>query len=324
MEIALSPTTPGLAAGELVDLCVAAEAVGYSTAWLAEVAGPEGFSMAGAIASATSKLELGVAVVAAGNRTPALLAMGASTVSQLLGGRAFAVGVGSSSEVIMEKWHGRSFAEPLGRVRETVQATRAALAGERDYRGRHASMASFRLDGAPAGPVPVYVGALGPRMLQLAGEVGDGVCLNLMPPEAVPRQLAEVAIGASRAERTPSGFGVMARIFWVPGDPAMGRQAIRRAFGPYFAQPVYNRFLAWCGYPEEAAVIAAAFAAGDREAVGVAFSDEIIDSIALLGSADDARERLKSFEAAGVGVAAVSILAPDAASVTAAMEQLTA
>jgi probable F420-dependent oxidoreductase len=315
MEIALSPTTPGLSAADRVSLCVAAEANGYATAWLAEVAGPEAFSLAGAIAAATSSLDLGVAIVAAGNRTPALLGMGAATVSQLLGGRSFALGIGSSSEVIMEQWHGRSFASPLARVRETVEATRLALSGGRDYEGAHAPMAAFRLAGESSGPVPLYVGALGPRMLALAGAVADGVCLNMMPPQAVPRQLAEIEAGAAQAGRLlPPDFGVMARIHWAPGDPAAGRELVRGAFGPYFAQPVYNRFLGWCGYPEEAAAIAAAFAAGDRRALANAFTDEIVDGIALFGSAADARQRLEAFSEAGVGVAAISILAqgPDA------------
>jgi probable F420-dependent oxidoreductase len=323
MEIAISPTTPGLSAAEQTDLCRSAEASGIRKAWLAEVAGPEAFALCGAIASNTSSLEVGVAVVAAGNRTPALLAMGAATVSQLSQGRPFTLGIGSSSDVMMEKWHGRSFGEPLARVRQTVEATRAALAGERDYAGKHAPMSAFRLEELPAGAVSLYVAALGPRMLRLAGAVGDGVCLNMMPPHAVPRQLAEVAVGAEQAGRElPADFGVMARIHWVPGDAAAGREVVRRAFGAYFAQPVYNRFLAWCGYPEAAAAIADAFADGDRDRVGAAFSDEIIDGIAVLGSPDDARRRLDEFGDAGIEVAAVNILAPDAAAVTAAMTAL--
>jgi probable F420-dependent oxidoreductase len=323
MDIAISPTMPGLTAAERLEMCVAAEAAGVRQAWLAEVAGPEAFSLAGAVAARTSALEVGVAVVAAGTRPPALLAMGAATVSQLGNGRPVAVGIGSSSEVIVERWHGRSFAAPLARVRETTDATRAALAGERDYDGTEVSMSGFRLDGPPAGPVTLYVGALGPRMLRLAGEVGDGVCLNMMPPEVVPRQLSEIRAGAG-VDELPDEFGVMARIHWVPGDPAAGRDMIRGAFGPYFAQPVYNRFLAWCGYPDEADAIATAFAAGDRAGVAAAFTDDIIDGFVLLGSVDDARARLRAFADAGLRTAAVSVIAPDAAAATAAFAALVA
>ena len=114
----------------------------------------------------------------------------------------------------------------------------------------------------------------------------------------------------------------MARINWVPGDPVAGRQVIRGAFGPYFAQPVYNRFLAWCGYPEAAAAIADAFAAGDRGAVAAALSDDIVDSIVLLGSAKDAKARLAEFGAAGITTAAVSLLVPDAETAASALAAL--
>lgn len=160
-------------------------------------------------------------------------------------------------------------------------------------------------------------------MLRLAGAAGDGVCLNLMPPAVVPRQLAEIAAGAEEAGRElPEGFDVMARINWVPGDPAAGREVIRGAFGPYFAQPVYNRFLAWCGFPDVAEAIAAAFAAGDRDGVASALTDEVIDGMVLLGSAADARARLNQFGDAGVTTAALSILVGDADSSARALAAL--
>ena len=89
----------------------------------------------------------------------------------------------------------------MGRVREAVEATRALLEGERTYRGEHVSADRFTLAAPPSGPVRLFVGALGPRMLRLAGAIGDGVCLNLMPPEVVPRQIAEIRRGNTAAFR---------------------------------------------------------------------------------------------------------------------------
>jgi alkanesulfonate monooxygenase SsuD/methylene tetrahydromethanopterin reductase-like flavin-dependent oxidoreductase (luciferase family) len=226
--------------------------------------------------------------------------------------------------VIVEGWHGRVFDPPLSKAREAVEATRAALAGERDYGGRHVSMQRFRLAAPPAGPVPLYVGALGPGMLRLAGAIGDGVCLNLMPPSVVPRQLAEVRAGAAAAGRElADDFGVMARFHTaVSDDLDRARSAIRAAFGPYFAQPVYNRFLAWCGYPEEAAAIAQAWADGDREALAMAFHDGVVDAVALIGTPATIRERLEAFADAGITVAALNFLAPDAATLASAARAL--
>jgi probable F420-dependent oxidoreductase len=310
MDLAVSPSMPGFSAPELVDLVVEAERLGYLEAWVAEVAGPEAFSLLGALAARSSHLALGVAVVPAMTRSPALLAMAAGTVSQLLGGRTLGLGIGSSSHVIVEQWHDAEFAPPLGRVRETVEATRALLAGEREYEGAHVTSRRFRLASPPAGPVRLFVGALGPRMLRVAGAVGDGVCLNLMPASAVPRQLAEIRKGAEAAGRAlPEHFRVMARFHVViTEDPEAGRGLIRGAFGPYFAQPVYNRFLGWLGHEEEAGAISSAFAAGDREAVAAAFHDALVDGVSLVGTVGEIRERLDEYAEAGVDLGALNII----------------
>lgn len=310
MLLAFSPSAPGIPADELVGLAVRAEGLGYHEAWLSEVAGPDSFALAGAIASSTQRLDLGVAVVPASTRSPALLAMAAGTISQLLEGRSFTLGIGSSSQLIVESWHGAPFTPPLGRVREAVEATRALLSGERSYRGEHVVVERFRLGASPDGPLRIYVGALGPRMLRLAGAIADGVCLNLMPPATVQRQMAEIRRGAEEAGRSlPGHFRVMARLHVVvTGDLDSGRDAIRAGFGPYFAQPVYNRFLAWTGHQEAAEAVATAFVAGDREGVAAALTDEIVDDVSLVGPPERIRDRLDEYAAAGVDVGALNIL----------------
>lgn len=324
MQLAFSPSTPFLGPSDLLDLTVEAESLGYAAAWLAEVAGPESFAMAAAIAARTRRIDLGVAVVPAATRSPALLAMGAATVSGLLGGRRFDLGIGASSQVIVETWHDRPFSPPLRRVDEAVRATRALLAGERGFSGETVVVDRFRLASQPSGAVGLHVGALGPGMLRLAGAIGDGVCLNLMTAGAVADQLAEIRAGAAAAGRDlPETFGVMARFHVaVTDDLDAGRQMVRAAFGPYFAQPVYNRFLGWMGYPEEAAAIADAFARGDRDGVAAALHDEIVDGVTLVGPPWRIRERLDEYAAAGVGVAALNLLIPDPAAAAGALRAL--
>lgn len=324
MDLAFSPTTVGVGAADLVGLCSEAEALGYRSAWLAEVAGPEAFALAGAIATATNSLDLGVAVVPAATRSPTVLAMGAATVSQLAPGRRFALGIGASSRLIVERWHGGDFDPPLQRVRDAVGAVQSVLRGEDGFSAPTARVSRFRAHVTPLGPVSVYVGALGPRMLRLAGAVADGVCLNLMPAAAVARQLAAISEGAAEAGRElPDDFGVVARFHVVPcDDPAEGRAFVRAAFGPYYAQPVYNRFLAWCGYPEEAAEIAAGFAAGDRDRVARALHDDLVDAVAPVGPPGRIRDALVPFGEAGVRTAALSINAPSTAAVSSALRSL--
>ncbi|TMA93873.1 MAG: LLM class flavin-dependent oxidoreductase, partial [Deltaproteobacteria bacterium] len=170
------------------------------------------------------------------------------------------------SETIVDAWGGVPYRRPLTRMRETVIALRRMLAGERvTFEGKTVRTRGFRLVSPPPVPVPIYVGALMPPMLELAGEVADGVILNFMPVEAVPRMLAHLRAGAERAGRDPAALEIVARFQTVvTDDAAAARDVIRQMMGPYFATSVYNRFIAWCGFPEEARVIDAAWRAKDR------------------------------------------------------------
>src|SRR2546426_48152 len=159
----------------------------------------------------------------------------------------------------------------------------------------------FRLVSPPPAPVPIYIGALMPPMLELAGEIADGVILNFMPIEAVPRMLAHVRAGAERAGRDPAALEVVARFQTVVTDevPA-ARDAIRQMMGPYFATSVYNRFIAWSGFPEQALAIDAAWRAEGSARDAAAVTDEMVDRLAIIGSAEHCRARLAEFVAAGV------------------------
>lgn len=175
----------------------------------------------------------------------------------------------------------------------------------------------------PDPAIPIHVGALGPPMLELAGEIADGVTLNMMPVEAVPRMLEHVRIGAARAGRDADAIEVVARFMVCITDDRDGARAMMRAFfGPYFATSVYNRFVSWCGFEEEAAEIRAGWEARDRARVGAAVGDSMIDRLAVIGSAEECRERLEAFRAAGVTTPMVNPIAGDEASAIAMLEAL--
>src|SRR5439155_1362476 len=148
--------------------------------------------------------------------------------------------------------------------------------------GKTVRTRNFRLVSPPPRPVPIYVAALMPPMLELAGEIADGVILNFMPAEAVPRMLAHVRTGAARAGRDAAELEVVARFQTVVTDdvPA-ARAAIRQMMGPYFATSVYNRFVAWCGFAEEARAIDAAWRARDRARNVAAVTDDMVDRLAI-------------------------------------------
>lgn len=314
-RMAITLPAPFVDALGCVELAKRAESEwGYPAIWMAETAGPDSFSLAGAMAVSTSTIEIGTAIVAVYNRTPAVLAMSAATLAQLSNNR-FILGLGSSSHAIMGDWNGVDFRAPLGHVRESVAIVRQALAGEKtDFAGKHFHSHGLRIGARATKPVRVYLAALREQMCELAGEIGEGLIINFQPASAMPQILAAYRRGAAKAGRDGSRDEVVCRFqVCVTDDRAKARALVRMAFGGYLAAPVYNAFLDWCGFPEEAKAIAEAFARRDRAAVATAITDEIVDRIAIIGTADECREQIARFVAAGVTTPVLSPLATSAA-----------
>jgi probable F420-dependent oxidoreductase len=299
----------------------AEEEWGYDALWLAETSGPDSFSLAGALAQATSRVTIGTAIVPVYNRTPAVLAMSAGTLAQLSDDR-FVLGLGSSSHAIIGDWNGIPFARPLTHVRESVAVVRQALAGQKtDFEGEVFRSRGLRLGSPPGKPVPIYLAALRERMLALAGEIGDGLIVNLFPCSALPRMLEVYRSGARRAGRDASTDEVVCRFqVAVTDDVPAARRLFRGVFSGYFAAPVYNAYLAWCGFENEARDISRAFAKKDRAGTAAALSDDAVDRIAILGSAAACREQVAAFVEGGVTTPVISPLAADPASIQAVFE----
>jgi probable F420-dependent oxidoreductase len=294
---------------------------GYPAIWLAETNGPDSFSLAGALAMATERVTIGTAIVPVYTRTPAVLAMTAGSLAQLSGDR-FVLGLGSSSHAIVEGWHGIPFRRPLAHVRESVAVIRQALAGGRtDFAGDAFRSRGLRLGSLPGKPVPIYLAALRDRMCALAGEIGEGLIVNLFPSSALPRMLAAYREGARRAGRDASRDEVVCRLQVAVTDDVAGARALfRMVFSSYFATPVYNAYLAWCGFEDEARALADSFARGDRAGSAAALTDEVVDRIAILGSAEECRAKIAAFVAAGVTTPVISPLATSARAVEAVFE----
>ena len=319
---AISLPVPFLSARECVDLARRAESEwGYQAIWLAETSGPDSFALAGALAGATARVTLGTAIVPVYNRTPAVLAMGAATLAQLSDDR-FILGLGSSSHAIIESWNGLAFERPLTHVREAVAIVRQVLSGAKsEFIGKALRSRGLRLGCLPERPVPIYLAGLREKMLGLAGEVGDGLVVNLFPVSALPRILGAYRAGAKRAQRDAVSDEVVCRFqVAVTHDIAAARNLVRAVFGAYVAQPVYNRFFAWCGFEAEARDVADAFARGDRAGTTAAMTDDLVDRVTILGSAERCREQIAEFVAAGVTTPVISPLAIDRAGVEATFE----
>src|SRR5258706_948161 len=241
----LSVPMDGFALPELTEVAREAERLGYTDAWSFEVDGVDAFTPLTVIALAT-RMRIGTAIANVYTRGPATLASTAAGLADLAPGR-FVLGIGAGSQPIVESWNGGTFSRPATRVRETAQFLRSALAGERVvFKGETFSVDGFRLTKVPKEPVPIHIAALREGMLKVAGEVGDGVILNWLSPDDVPRSVAVVREAAERAGRDPEAIEVTARLF-VNLDPP-GPEAelvVRRHIAGYLNVPVYRAFQEW-------------------------------------------------------------------------------
>jgi probable F420-dependent oxidoreductase len=291
----LSLDLPGLSLAEAAPVIRAAEQAGYTDGWPGEVAGHDGFTPVALAATCTERMRVGTGVVNAFTRGPAVLAQHAASMQQLSGGR-FALGIGSSSNVIVERWNGIPFERPRTRVREVVEFLRAALAGERAGEGR------FKLEQPPEQPVPIVIAALRERMLQTAGELGDGVFLNYLPLSKVESVLAEVRKGEREAGKETGTTEVLCRFFCLQGSPEQALGLARWMFSAYATVPVYEQFFRWLGYGDTIDPMVEAWRSGDRGKALELAPQELIEEIFVLGDPAAQRTRLEQYRERGVTV----------------------
>jgi probable F420-dependent oxidoreductase len=276
-------------------------ALGYTDVWSAESDGTDGFTPLALAAAWTPSLRVGVAIIPVFTRGPALLAQSAAALAETAPGR-FAMGVGTSSDVIVERWNGIPFVEPYKRTRDTVRFLRQALSGERvDASFDTFTVRGFRLGRPPAVVPPILVAALRPGMLRLAGREGDGAIINWLAADDVPKVVAEVGEGKE----------IVARIFVYPTDDAdRVRAGARRMIAAYLNVPVYAAFHEWLGRGPLLQEMWSAWKAGDRRAALAAIPDEVVDDLVLYGSPAEIRAKVQRYVDNGVTTTALAVFAP--------------
>jgi probable F420-dependent oxidoreductase len=289
------------------DLLARAEEAGYTDAWTGEVDGADGFTPLAVAAMSTRQTRIGSGIVSAYTRGPAVLAMTAASVAELAPGR-FCLGLGSASGVIVEGWNSIPFERPLSRVRDVTTVLRAAFSGEKvSEELSTVQVAGFRLARPPEQPIPIFIAALRPRMLRLAGAVADGVVLNWLSPDDVPRVVREVRAGAKEAGREDR-VEVVCRVFVCPGDAAAADRAARRHIAAYLTVPVYSKFHEWLGRGEALAAMSAAWAEGRRKDATQAIPAEVVRDLIITGDADACRAAIQRYRDGGVDTVVLSWL----------------
>jgi len=275
--------------------------LGYTDVWSAESNGADAFTPLALASVWAPSLRLGNAIVPAYTRGPATLAMSAATMAAAAPGR-FVLGIGSSSNVIVEKWNDIAFDEPYKRVRDVVRFLRAALTGEKvKERYDTFSVDGFRLGLVPPEPPPILVAALRSGMLRLAGREADGAIVNWLAATDVATVAPYVREGGADKE-------IAARIFVAPTtDAETARGVAKFAIAQYMNVPVYRAFHEWLGR-DELQPMWDAWTAGDRKKALEVIPDSVADALVVHGSAEECREKVQAYVDNGVTTPVIAIL----------------
>ncbi len=281
---------------EMVDL-------GYTDMWSSEAGGHDGFTPLALVSVWAPEVRLGIAIIPAYTRAPALMAMSVASLAEAAPGR-FVMGIGTSSDVIVERWNGIPFEKPYARVRDSVNFLRKALAGEKvDEEYESFSVKGYRLQMSPLEKQPpILVAALRQGMLKLAGRIGDGAILNWLSAEDVKTVTPFVHAGGEGKE-------IVARLFVIPiADATIARAIARRAIAAYLTVPVYAAFHEWLGRSEVLEGLWSHWKSGDRKAALAAIPDEVVDDLVIHGSPDECREHIDRYREAGIDTPVLAIL----------------
>jgi probable F420-dependent oxidoreductase len=284
---------------ELMDL-------GYTDLWTSEADAADAFTPLALAAAWVPQARLGTSIVPAYTRGPALLAQSAASMAEAAPGR-FVMGVGTSSNVIVQAWNDIPFVEPYKRTRDVVRFMRRALTGERiDETFETFTVRGFRLGRIPAEPPPIVVAGLRPGMLRLAGREADGAVINWLSADDVRKVVPVVQEAWGDKPGAPE---IIARIFVARSEDLEAvRYAARRAIAAYLNVPVYVAFHEWLGRGPQLKGMWDAWAAGDRKAATAAIPDEVVDDLIIHGSPEECRAKIQAYADAGVTTMALWLM----------------
>ncbi len=299
----------GLPPSDIVECVKLAEELGYESAWVAEGHGGDQFAILSACAMATKRIRLGTSISSVFVRSIPTIAMAAATVDQLSNGR-FILGLGSSHRVQVEPEHGIPYRKPIQRLRESVEIIRTLLRhGSVSYKGEIISIERFDLWFTPLRPeIPIYLAALFPKMLQVCGEIAQGVILTWSTLEAGRRAAENIAIGAQRVGRRVEEVDIASLLpCYVTADRRQAFDAMRSSvafYGGFF--PRYNRLMAESGFADAAHAIKAAWDRAGLEAATRMVPDALIEAISISGPPSECRERVEAYRRSGITLPIIS------------------
>ena len=298
---------------DLIATAQLADSLGYDSIWTGESWGRDAFTFLTMIACHTQNVRLGTGIVTVYSRTPGLIAQSVASLDQISKGRAI-LGLGSSGKAVIEGWHGVPFDSPLARTKEYVQIIRTALTGGPvNHDGKFFKLARFRMMAAPVQTgLPIYLASLGPKNLELTGQLADGwlpIWVHRPSLAGLREQIAQASLGAGRgASAVTAAPYIICYAADEAEDLAHGEQLVRAHMAYYIGGmgPYYFDSFCRAGFTREADAVREAWQAGDRPGAAAAISQNMVENVAVVGTAAQCRDQLNLFRAAGADMPIVS------------------
>lgn len=307
MRIGLGVPPLGLPIELCTTLVRQAEERGFESLWIGEAWGTETCTLVAALLARSRRIIIGTGILSLYLRPPTLTAMQAATL-QLIAPRRVRLGLGVSTRNI-NTFHGLPWDHPVSRTREYVALLRRLLTGERvTYTGRFYRPHGFQLGIAPCEPLPLYLAAVNPHMLRLAGEIADGVLLAWVPASEVPRSIAEIARGVEAAGRSLSALDIGCYIHTVvTQDRERTLNLLRRVLVGYCQANTYIQGFRRFGYGDVVDEVHDRWRAGDRAGAEAAIPARMVEELYVFGTAEECRVHLDRFVRAGIQLPIVAV-----------------
>ncbi|MBT98130.1 MAG: hypothetical protein CL902_05840 [Dehalococcoidia bacterium] len=242
-----------LSVADIQSLGVLAEEHGYGELWMTEGTGRDSLTQLTAIATATSQIGLGTGILPMFSRSPLITAMSSAGLAAASDDR-FILGLGVGNRTAVEDGHGLKYEKPTEHLRDLIHIVRGLLQGEKvSHSGKAISVSGVSLgDSAPKDKLLIYIAALGPRMLELAGEVADGVLLSWTAAHYLEEAIQRVRDGAAKAGRDPSEVAISGYLrVAVTDDIPAGRASLQRQIARYASSVHYQNFFRNTGFVAE-------------------------------------------------------------------------
>lgn len=292
--------SPGRSLETAIKRARLADELGFDSAYTTHIAGRDSLTVLAAYAATTNKIRVGTGVLPIFSRTPVATAQTAATIDELSGGR-MVLGLGVSHQVTVENWFDSKIEKPVTQMREYAQIVRAILRGEDPPKGDFFNTNFHFMGYEPRPELPIYIAALSPKMLQLAGEIADGAMLWLCNPNYIRDVVVpEVTKGREKAGKELDGFDIVAAI---PSGLAEDREAsfaaMRGELVSYFSLPFYRKMIERSGFGDDVKAFDEGMQSGDVEKAKAGISDRFLEDLTAIGSEDQVRAGVERYRQAG-------------------------